>query len=103
GRVRALPCGREMGQTRLHVIILAAGRGSRLGALVEDRSKWLLEVEGGTIADRQLAALRDPALSNGSNAVASALVITGHAPEATDRFLRAYGDPRVRTVHNPAY
>ena len=92
-----------MGRTRLHVIILAAGRGSRLGALVEDRSKWLLEVEGGTIAERQLAALRDPALSNGSNAMASALVVTGHAPEATARFLRSYGDPRVRTVHNPEY
>jgi choline kinase len=85
------------------VIILAAGRGSRLGALVEDRSKWLLEVEGGTIADRQLAALRDPALSNGSNAIASALVVTGHAPDSTERFVRSYGDPRVRTVHNPEY
>jgi choline kinase len=92
-----------MGRTRLHVIILAAGRGSRLGALAEDRSKWLLEVEGGTIAERQLAALRDPALSNGSSAVGTALVVTGHASDATERFLRSHGDACVRAVHNPDY
>lgn len=85
------------------MIILAAGRGSRLGALVEDRSKWLLEVDGGTIADRHLAALSDPALQNGASADPSALVVTGHAPRATERFLQAQGDPRVRTVHNPEY
>jgi choline kinase len=85
------------------VIILAAGRGSRLGALAEDRSKWLLEVDGGTIADRHLAALRDPALQNGASVVASALVVTGHAPDATTRFLRTQDDPRLRTVHNPEY
>ena len=39
-------------------LILAAGRGSRMGALGDDRPKCLVELEGRPLLDRQIAALR---------------------------------------------
>jgi choline kinase len=39
-------------------IILAAGRGSRLGPLGDDRPKCLVELEGRPLIERQIAALR---------------------------------------------
>jgi choline kinase len=66
--------------TPIDVVILAAGRGSRLAELGDDRPKWLLDVAGRTIADRQLAALgllEAPSLR-------SVTVVTGHAVEAVE-------------------
>jgi choline kinase len=39
-------------------VILAAGRGSRLGHLGDDRPKCLVELEGKPLIERQIAALR---------------------------------------------
>jgi L-glutamine-phosphate cytidylyltransferase len=39
-------------------LILAAGRGSRLGALCEERPKCLVKLAGRTLLERQMAALR---------------------------------------------
>ncbi|MCA3264827.1 MAG: phosphocholine cytidylyltransferase family protein [Azospirillum sp.] len=39
-------------------LILAAGRGSRMGALTDDRPKCMVEIGGRTLFDRQCAALR---------------------------------------------
>jgi choline kinase len=39
-------------------VILAAGRGSRMGALGDDRPKCLVELAGRALIDHQLAALR---------------------------------------------
>jgi choline kinase len=39
-------------------IILAAGRGSRMGPLGDDRPKCLVELEGTPLIERQIAALR---------------------------------------------
>src|SRR2546426_12441233 len=94
---------REMGGAQVHVVILAAGRGSRLGALAETTPKWLLEIGGSTIADRHLAAVGSRSRSNGSEPPASAVVVTGHAREQVERFLRSRGDPAVHAVHNPEY
>ena len=42
----------------MRAIILAAGRGSRLGPLGDDRPKCLVELEGKPLIERQIAALR---------------------------------------------
>ena len=42
----------------MRAVILAAGRGSRLGQLGEDRPKCLVELEGKPLIERQIAALR---------------------------------------------
>jgi choline kinase len=39
-------------------LILAAGRGSRMGVLGDDRPKCMVELEGRPLLDRQIAALR---------------------------------------------
>ncbi len=42
----------------MRALILAAGRGSRLGALVQDRPKCLVELQGRPLLERQITALR---------------------------------------------
>src|SRR5579862_9486651 len=42
----------------MRALILAAGRGSRMGALGDARPKCLVELDGRPLLDRQLAALR---------------------------------------------
>lgn len=81
--------------TPLQVVVLAAGRGSRLASLGDDRPKWLLEVAGRTIAQRQLAALGQ--LSHAQ--LAGVTVVTGHAAGALEHLTL----PRGRRLHNPEY
>jgi choline kinase len=42
----------------MRAVILAAGRGSRMGPLGDDRPKCLVELDGRPLLDRQIAALR---------------------------------------------
>jgi len=42
----------------MRAVILAAGRGSRMGSLCDDRPKCLIELEGKPLIERQIAALR---------------------------------------------
>jgi L-glutamine-phosphate cytidylyltransferase len=42
----------------MRALILAAGRGSRMGQLGDDRPKCLVELEGKPLIERQIAALR---------------------------------------------
>jgi choline kinase/phosphoglycolate phosphatase-like HAD superfamily hydrolase len=81
----------------VHVVVLAAGRGSRLGTRMDDRPKWLLEVAGAPIADRHLAGIAEA-----GDAVASVRVATGHAAEAVRAWL-ADRDEEVGTLHVPEY
>ena len=77
--------------------MLAAGRGSRLGALGDATPKWLLRVAGRTLADRQLEGI---ARAGGS--VASTRVVVGHAAEGIEAELA--GRPQeVGVVANPEY
>ncbi|WP_205698310.1 NTP transferase domain-containing protein [Conexibacter sp. SYSU D00693] len=81
----------------VHVVVLAAGRGSRLGALGDATPKWLLEVGGRTLADRHLEAF-----AAAGGAVASVRVVTGHAATAIIHELA--DSPQVdEVVHNPQY
>lgn len=89
-----------------HVVILAAGRGSRLGALGQQTPKWLLGVGPRTLADRHLEGL-----AKAQDQVAGVIVVTGHAGTAIDDYLgrRRTGDaetvdnPDAGTLHNPDY
>jgi choline kinase len=84
------------------VLVLAAGRGSRLGARSETVPKWLLDVGAVTIAERQLEAI-ERAASEAGEQLASVRVVTGHAAVAVDRFLSDRNGIEVATVHNPEY
>jgi choline kinase len=81
----------------VHVVVLAAGRGSRLGVLGDSTPKWLLRVGERTLADRQLEAI---ALA--ADAVASVRVVVGHAAAAIEAELAAC-PATVRIVANPEY
>ena len=83
----------------LDVIVLAAGRGSRLAALGDDRPKWLLEVNGRTIADRQLAAL-DELEASRPGRLRGVTILTGHAAEVVDALPLGAGR---QTLFNPLY
>jgi choline kinase len=58
-------------------VILAAGRGSRMGALGDDRPKCLVELEGRLLIERQMAALR----RGGAEEIA---VVRGYRAEMID-------------------
>ena len=81
----------------MKAIILSAGQGSRLGHLVDDRPKCLIDFGGRTLLDRQLDTL-------GANGVDEVVVVTGFHDELVDAAIAARsGGPRVRTIFNPFY
>lgn len=86
-----------MAGVAVHVVVLAAGRGSRLGALGDATPKWLLPVGGRTLADRHLAGV-----AQAGAAVASARVVVGHAAAAIEEELASRGEA-VGVVPNAAY
>ncbi len=81
----------------MKAIILAAGQGSRLGHLVDDRPKCLIDFNGRSLLDRQLDTLE-------ANKVGEAVVVTGFHDELVQAAVAARsGGPRVTTVYNPFY
>jgi choline kinase len=82
----------------MKAIILSAGQGSRLGHLVDDKPKCLIDFNGRTLLDRQLDTLA-------ANGVAEAVVVTGFHDELVEAALaeRGSGGPRVSTIYNPFY
>jgi choline kinase len=81
----------------MKAIILSAGQGSRLGHLVDDRPKCLIDFNGRTLLDRQLDTLQ-------ANGVREAVVVTGfHDELVREAIERRSGGPSVRTVFNPFY
>jgi len=78
-------------------IILSAGQGSRLGHMVDDKPKCLIDFGGRTLLDRQLDTLE-------SNGVGEAVVVTGfHDELVNEAIARRSGGPRIRTLYNPFY
>ena len=83
------------------VIVLAAGHGRRLGPAGGPGPKWLIEVGGEPIADRQLQAV-EQALGP----KAEVLVVVGYAADRVQRYCRARegrSDLRPELVHNPQH
>jgi L-glutamine-phosphate cytidylyltransferase len=81
----------------MKAIILSAGQGSRLGHMVDDRPKCLIDFNGRSLLDRQLDTLE-------ANGVHEAVVVTGFRDELIDEAIaRRSGGPRVRTIFNPFY
>ena len=81
----------------MKAIILSAGQGSRLGHLVHERPKCLIEFNGRSLLDRQLDTLE-------ANGVHEAVVVTGFHDERVEEALaRRTGALAVRTVYNPFY
>jgi len=81
----------------MKAIILSAGQGSRLGHLVDDQPKCLIDFNGRTLLDRQLDTLE-------ANGVQQAVVVTGFHDELVNAAIAARkGGPNVRTIYNPFY
>jgi choline kinase len=81
----------------MKAVVLSAGQGSRLGHLVDDRPKCLIDFHGRTLLDRQLDTLE-------ANGVEEAVVVTGfHDELVTQAIAQRSGGPQVRTVFNPFY
>ena len=81
----------------MKAIILSAGQGSRLGHIVDDRPKCLIDFNGRTLLDRQLDALE-------TNGVHEAVVVTGfHDQLVNEAIARRSGGPAVRTIFNPFF
>jgi choline kinase len=78
-------------------IILSAGQGSRLGHMVDDKPKCLIDFGGRTLLDRQLDTLA-------ANGVGEAVVVTGFHDELVNHAIaQRTGGPNVRTIYNPFY
>lgn len=81
----------------MKAIILSAGQGSRLGHMVDDKPKCLIDFNGRSLLDRQLDTLE-------ANGVDEAVVVTGFHDELVNEAIgRRNGGPTVRTVYNPFY
>lgn len=81
----------------MKAIILSAGQGSRLGHLVDERPKCLIEFNGRSLLDRQLDTLE-------ANGVHEAVVVTGfHDDRVAQALAKRSGGPVVRTIYNPFY
>ena len=76
-------------------VILAAGRGSRLGELTRDRPKCLLDIGGGvTILEQQITSLR----THGTSEI---LVVAGFQWRAVEAALEQSGLSNWRLIVNP--
>ena len=81
----------------MKAIILSAGQGSRLGHLVDNGPKCLIDFHGRTLLDRQLDTLE-------ANGVHEAVVVTGFHDELVNAAVaRRSRGPKVRTIFNPFY
>jgi len=81
----------------MKAIILSAGQGSRLGHMVDDQPKCLIDFNGRSLLDRQLDTLE-------ANGVHEAVVVTGFHDELVSQAVaRRSGGPKVRTIFNPFF
>lgn len=77
----------------MKAIILAAGRGSRMQKLTDDRPKCLVQLRGQCLLDRQLAALRGAGIDEIG-------IVTGYKRELIAQHVQGQG---VAEFHNPRW
>lgn len=75
----------------MHVIIPAAGRGSRLGVLTNDRPKWMVELSGRSLCDRFFDTIKE-------TSVDTATVVVGYMGHKLEDHLGGMGN--VNFVQN---
>ena len=85
-----------MGGAPVNVVLLAAGRGSRLGALAQHTHKSLLPVAG----KPALQYVIDEVLAR---PVRDVVIVTGDKHEAIEQFVRANYADRIRPAHNARF
>jgi choline kinase len=90
-----------MSSEKIEVIVLAAGRGSRLGSRGAETPKWLLPLGETCIAARHLEAVRLASAAQ-PGAIGGVRVITGHAADAIEGFVSSQ-EAAVEAVFNEKY
>jgi 2-aminoethylphosphonate-pyruvate transaminase len=75
-------------------VILAAGMGTRLRALVDDRPKGLLEIDGESLMARSVALLRRAGITR-------ITIVSGYRADLYEQF--AAGSTDIRLLRNAAY
>lgn len=78
----------------MQAIIMAAGKGSRLGGLTEDKPKSFLEVKGIKLIEYNIALLH-------AYGIKDIIVVTGYQTEKFEEYMKKIGG--VRCVFNPFY
>lgn len=78
------------------VIILAAGKGTRLGELCRDRPKCLLEIEDQTLLDILITPLLKCKIDE-------IILVLGYKKEKIEEHIQEKGYPRVKFVYNHFY
>lgn len=77
----------------MRAIILAAGMGTRLRPLTNDRPKSLVKVAGEPMAERQIRFLKEKGIDD-------IIIATGYMPEKFQYLVDKYG---VKLIHNDKY
>jgi choline kinase len=80
--------------TLCHAVILAAGCGTRLRQVVDDRPKGLIEIDGESLVGRSVRLLRDAGIEQ-------ITIVAGYLSDHYRRF--AIGRPGVRIALNEAF
>jgi len=77
-----------------HAIILAAGLGTRLRSVADDRPKGLIEIDGETLVGRSVRLLRSAGIHH-------ITIVTGYAADYYERF--AAGQPDIHLAPNDKF
>ena len=84
----------------MQVVILAAGKGERLGPLTRDIPKSLLQIaEGLTLLESQILSIRQ------AENIQEILLVVGHLAEQIEERVKSYtlNSMPIRTIYNPFY
>ena len=79
----------------MKAIILAAGRGTRMGTLTDEKPKCLLEVKGETLLEKQLKTIYD----SGIHQIG---IVTGYKNELLE-WQDVLSNYNVLEFHNPRW